>query len=174
MQPYSVCVFTHDAGLAQAGDGLSIVPSGRRRGGAGAGDALWVWERRRLLWGVEQRGSDLIIRRWAGGVVPAPYEINLTILKHKLASYCMPCLTSGFGQVRCYCNALRLKAPICMPERKNKHTSQWGFFTFVVQLQDGRSDMVQSRSLCDLSSSWGDCGSPRGRWDGTGWRGVYR
>lgn len=33
-------MLTHDAGLAQAGDGLSIVPSDLGWGGAGAGDAL--------------------------------------------------------------------------------------------------------------------------------------
>lgn len=64
-------VLTHDAGLAQAGDGLSVVPSGLWRGGAGAGDALRVRHRRTFLQGVQQRGPDLVVRCWTGGVIPA-------------------------------------------------------------------------------------------------------
>ena len=47
------CVLTHDAGLAQVSDGLSIVPSGLGWGSAGAGDALWVWDKGGLLQGVQ-------------------------------------------------------------------------------------------------------------------------
>jgi len=48
--------------------------SGLWRGGAGAEDALRVRDGRRLLGGVEQREPDLVVRRWAAGVVPAHHR----------------------------------------------------------------------------------------------------
>lgn len=59
---------TQDAGLAQAGDGLSVVPAGEDGRRARAGDALGVG--RRVLDRVQERGSDLVVRRGVGGAAP--------------------------------------------------------------------------------------------------------
>lgn len=59
---------TQDAGLAHAGDRLSIVFPGQDRGGGGAGDALCV--RRRVLLRVDERGTDLIVRRGVYSTTP--------------------------------------------------------------------------------------------------------
>ena len=67
---------THEAGLAQVGDGLSVVSAGLRGRGAGTGDALCVGHRGALLQRVQQRWTDMVIPRGAGCVVPDRKEKN--------------------------------------------------------------------------------------------------
>lgn len=64
-------VLTHDAGLAQAGDRLSVGSFGLWRGGAWAGDEFCLWDEAGVLHQVQTSGTDLVVKGRACGVVPA-------------------------------------------------------------------------------------------------------
>lgn len=59
---------TQNAGFAQTGDRLSVVPAGKDGGSARAGNALsvrcWLFDR------VQESGSDLVVGCGVGGATP--------------------------------------------------------------------------------------------------------
>lgn len=126
------CTFIHsqgltqDAGLAQAGDGLSVVPAGQNGGRARAGDALrvrcWLFDR------VQVRRPDLIIGRGVASATPGKQHTS-----HKLTTcawmsnaytiYMMVFIfyTSVSELVQCCCNVSGWAAPVCRPEITTTH-----------------------------------------------------
>lgn len=80
---------TQYAGLAQASDGLSVVPAGEDGGGARAGDALsvrcWIFDR------VKEGWADLVVGSWVCGATPAQ-EIKPQLFQAiKLFSFYIKC-----------------------------------------------------------------------------------
>ena len=61
---------THEAGLPQAGDGLSVVPAALGRGGARAGQAVRVRDGSALLQRVDQCRPDVVVGRGVDCVIP--------------------------------------------------------------------------------------------------------
>lgn len=114
-------MLTHDAGLAQTGDGLSVGSSGLGRGGARAGEDFWFWDKAGVLRQVQTSGSDLVVKTRACGVVPARHvtwtfghwrrQLNINAWCKLSSTW----LTSRSEQEKCCCNASGWVAPVCMP-----------------------------------------------------------
>lgn len=117
---------TQYAGLAQTGDGLSVVSARQHGGSARAGNALCVG--RRLLDRVQQCRTYLVVGRGVGGAAPGQRMRNgrefRTDVEKRLPSWWVVktgrVITSGFEWVRYCCSASGWEAPVCRPERSKR------------------------------------------------------